>query len=127
MKCTTHLKIDTALCGTLAQLEEGRSIVTLTTTPEMGSDIQNLVHGGFVFGMADYAAMCAVNDPYVVLGSAETRFLKPVTVGEKLTAEAGVEETKGKKRVVKVSVRREEEVVFEGLFTCFVLASHVLG
>ncbi len=127
MKCTTHLKIDTALCGTLTHLEAGRSHVTLTTTDRMGSDDRGLVHGGFLFGMADYAAMCAVNDPYVVLGAADTRFIKPVTVGETLTAEAVVEERNGKKNVVEVSVRREAEIVFTGRFTCFVLESHVLG
>jgi len=127
MNCTTHLAINTDLCGTVTALEEGRCVVTLTTTSDMAADAQQLVHGGFVFGMADYAAMCAVNDPYVVLGAAETSFLKPVRVGEILTAEAVVEEVKGKKRMVPVTVRRGVEEVFKGTFTCFVLESHVLG
>ncbi|SCY66387.1 hotdog domain-containing protein [Desulfoluna spongiiphila] len=127
MKCNTHLKINNDLCGTVTTLEEGRCVVTLTTTPEMGADAQELVHGGFVFGMADYAAMCAVNDPYVVLGGAETSFLKPVRVGDSLTAEAMVNETKGRKRIVPVTIRRGQEEVFKGTFTCFVLETHVLG
>jgi acyl-coenzyme A thioesterase PaaI-like protein len=45
-------------------------------------DAHGLVHGGFVFGLADYAAMLAVNDPNVVLGAAEARFLKPVRRGD---------------------------------------------
>jgi acyl-coenzyme A thioesterase PaaI-like protein len=48
----------------------------------MAVDDRGLVHGGFVFGLADHAAMLAVNDPNVVLGAASTRFLKPVRVGE---------------------------------------------
>ncbi|BCS95932.1 thioesterase [Desulfoluna limicola] len=127
MECRTHLEINNDLCGTVTTLEEGRCVVTMTTTPEMGADVQGLVHGGFVFGMADYAAMCAVNDPYVVLGAAETSFLKPVKAGETLTAEAVVVETKGKKQIVPVTVTRGEEIVFKGTFTCFVLESHVLG
>ena len=33
-----------------------------------------------MFGAADYAAMLAVNDPNVVLGNAELRFVAPVEV-----------------------------------------------
>jgi acyl-coenzyme A thioesterase PaaI-like protein len=44
----------------------------------MAADQRGLVHGGFTFGLADYAAMVAVNDPNVVLGAAEVRFLAPV-------------------------------------------------
>jgi len=45
-------------------------------------DDHKLVHGGFIFGAADYAAMAAVNDPNVVLGSAEVSFLKPSKSGD---------------------------------------------
>ena len=127
MECTTHLKINNALCGTITTLEERLCVVEMETTPNMGSDTQQLVHGGFVFGMADYAAMCAVNDPYVVLGAAETQFLKPVKVGDRLTARAVVMEVKGRKHQVPVTVSRGDDVVFKGTFTCFVLDSHVLG
>ena len=75
--------------------------------------------------MADYAAMLAVNDPNVVLGAAETKFLKPVKTGDDLIAQAEVTGAKGKKRTVEVSVSRGEEVVFTGTFTCFALPCHV--
>ncbi|MCG8471532.1 MAG: thioesterase [Desulfobacterales bacterium] len=127
MKNKTHLEINEALCGTLTHQEENKSIIALTTTDAMRADERGLVHGGFLFGMADYAAMCAVNDPNVVLGSAETTFLKPVVVGETLTAEAHVKEEKGKKRSVRATITRNSEIVFEGNFLCFVLPTHVLG
>eukprot|EP00959_Pyramimonas_sp_CCMP1952_P285538 5970257-Pyramimonas_sp.AAC.2 len=76
--------------------------------------------------MADYAAMLAVNDPNVVLGAAETRFLKPVKTGDELVAHAAVTEEKGKKRTVAVSILRGGEEVFTGTFTCFALPCHVL-
>lgn len=98
-----------------------------TALPEMAADERGLVHGGFVFGLADYAAMLAVNHPNVVLGSAEVRFLKPVTVGERLVAHATVEETDGRKSRVLVEVRRGEEAVMSGSFRCFTLERHVLG
>ena len=87
---------------------------------------RGLVHGGFVFGLADYAAMLAVNHPDVVLGGAETRFLKPVAVGERLLARAEVLEASGRKSKVKVEVLREGEVVMTGDFACFTLDRHVL-
>ncbi|MGD8369628.1 MAG: hotdog domain-containing protein [Desulfobacterales bacterium] len=127
MNIDTHKRIDAELCGSAAALEKGASRVELTTVSRMAVDDTGLVHGGFVFGLADYAAMIAVNHPNVVLGAAEVRFLKPVRSGEKLVAEARVESTKGKKQVVPVTVTREGEPVFEGTFTCFVLDRHVLS
>ena len=54
-----------------------KAIVELTATPEMEADASGLTHGGFTFGLADYAAMLAVNHPNVVLGSAQTKFTSP--------------------------------------------------
>ena len=126
MTNTTHLEIDQGLCGTIVSQKEGFCQIRLTTQVIMRADAKGLVHGGFVFGMADYAAMCAVNHPHVVLGASEIRFLKPVVAGDTLDAFAEVKEADQKKREVKVTVRRREECVFEGHFTCFVLPGHVL-
>ncbi len=126
MNSRTHLAIDPDLCGTPRSIEPGAAEVELTLTPEMAVDDRGLVHGGFVFGLADYAAMLAVNDPNVVLGAADVRLLAPSRVGERLTARATVEQEQGKKRVVDVSVRCGELEVFAGRMTCFVLEQHVL-
>lgn len=126
MEPNTHLGIDQRLCGEPEALAEGQATVRLQTTSNMAADERGLVHGGFVFGLADYAAMLAVNDPNVVLGSADVRFLKPVVVGETVVAVAAVEETDRKKRTVSVSVRRDDDEVMKGTLTCFVLAQHVL-
>jgi len=127
----THLAIDRRLCGEPLEIAEGSAAVALLTLPEMAADDRGLVHGGFVFGLADYAAMLAVNHPNVVLGSAEVRFLKPVAVGERLVARAGVEESDGRRSRVRVEVRRGEEArceeaVMSGTFLCFTLERHVL-
>jgi acyl-coenzyme A thioesterase PaaI-like protein len=127
MEIITHLKIDAGFCGTALETRKGFSKVQLTTTPAMVADEKGLVHGGFIFGMADYAAMIAVNDPNVVLGAADVRFLKPVALGETVVAEARVSESRGKKHMVFVQVRRDDTAVFEGTFTCFVLEQHVLA
>lgn len=126
MRPRTHLGIDPRLCGEPLDLGEGGASVALVPTAEMAADDRGLIHGGFVFGLADYAAMLAVNHPYVVLGGAEVRFLKPVAVGERLVARAAVEESDGRRHRVQVEVLRGEEPVMAGTFSCFVLERHVL-
>lgn len=126
MDAKTHLAIDAELCGHPEELRAQYCRLRMITTERMAADARGLVHGGFIFGMADYAAMLAVNDPHVVLGAAEARFLKPVRTGERVVAEAQVESVNGKKHMVTATVYRDQEVVYQGTFTCFVLERHVL-
>ena len=126
MSINTHRQIDQILCGKPLSVQNGTSQVELTTTPQMAADERGLVHGGFIFGAADYAAMIAVNHPHVVLGASDVKFLKPVRVGDVVLAKATVQEVKGKKYWVSVSVAKGAEEVFQGMFTCFVLDKHVL-
>ncbi|MEM7048073.1 MAG: hotdog domain-containing protein [Acidobacteriota bacterium] len=123
----THLAIDATLCGRPRRLSEGRAEVVLDTLPSMVADDAGLVHGGFVFGCVDYAAMLAVNHPNVVLGAADCRFLAPVRLADRLVAEAQVEEAAGRKRRVRVTARVGEREVLTGVLTCFVLQDHVLA
>jgi acyl-coenzyme A thioesterase PaaI-like protein len=128
MNLKTHLAVNQSLCGQLLSLDEGIAIVKINTTSEMVVDDHGLVHGGFIFGAADYAAMAAVNDPNVVLGSAEVKFLKPSRSGDSVILKGRVTEVNGKRR--RVDVEGEDEAgakVFSGSFTCFVLEKHVLA
>jgi acyl-coenzyme A thioesterase PaaI-like protein len=127
MEQRTHLGIDPTLVGVITGGAEGSATAELRATAAMAADDRGLVHGGFTFGLADYAAMVAVNDPFVVLGGAATRFLAPVRVGDVMVATANVAAAKGKKRTIAVSVRVGETVVMEGELTCFILDAHVLG
>ena len=127
MTIITHKKIDQKLCGVPLFVAKNRSIIELTTTENMVADDSGLIHGGFIFGLADYAAMLAVNDPNVVLGSSEVKFLKPVVLNDLVLAEAHVEKEDGKKRIVNVVVKRGDDIVFDGSFTCFVLPEHILA
>jgi len=126
MRLRTHLEIDESLCGRVTELEEGFARVLLHTSRVMQADAKGLIHGGFLFGAADYAAMAAVNDPNVVLGGAEVRFLAPVRKGETVTFEARVTVEKGKRRRVEVIGAVEGRQVFRGNFEAFVLEKHVL-
>ena len=127
MQPNTHLAIDPRLCGRVRELGAGRSTVELALVDEMRADASGLVHGGFIFGAADYAAMVAVNDPNVVLGSAQVRFMRPSRVGDALVFEARIDAAEGRKRSVAVVGRSAEGVeVFAGTFVCLVLDAHIL-
>jgi acyl-coenzyme A thioesterase PaaI-like protein len=122
----THQDIDPTLCGAPIAIADGTATVRFRATPQMAVDARGLVHGGFVFGLVDHAAMLAVNDPHVVLGSAEGRFLAPVRVGDEVLATATLTEVRGRKRVLQASARVGERLVFEGSLVAFVLDRHVL-
>ncbi len=126
MEIKTHEKIDRRISGEPVELKEGYAKVVLKTEPFMAADEKGLVHGGFLFSAADYAAMLSVNHPNVVLGSAEVKFLKPVKVGDTVEFVAEVESSEGKKILVSVAGYRDGEEVFKGQFTCFVPSRHVL-
>ena len=122
----THEIIDRELCGDPVEMEEGFCKIKLNTLDNMAVDETGLVHGGFIFGLADYAAMLAVNHPNVVLGAADVKFLKPVKAGETAYAEARVEPSEEKKKIVNAVITIDGTEVFKGIFTCFVLDKHVL-
>lgn len=123
----THQLTSKKLVGEVLSITKDKATVKLEITEEMVVDNYNLAHGSFVFGLADYAAMVAINEPTVVLGSAEVKYLKPVVLGDELIAVATVLETKGKKVTANVIVQNNQKVtVFEGTFVCFVLDNHIL-
>ncbi|HEY0783589.1 MAG TPA: hotdog domain-containing protein [Thermoanaerobaculia bacterium] len=123
----THVAIDHRLCGEPLEIGAGTATVVLRTVPEMAVDATGLVHGGFVFGLADHAAMLAVNHPNVVLAAAHVKFLRPVAVGDRLVASASGPEGEERRAVVRVEVRRGDAMVMSGEFTCVTLDRHVLS
>ncbi len=122
----THNLTNKELVGEVLELKEGYSKVELITNDEMSVDEKGLIHGGFTFGLADYAAMVCVNHPNVVLGGAEVKFWAPVKVGEKMIAKAFLIKTEGKKNIVEVEINVENKKVFSGVFNCYILEKHVL-
>jgi len=124
----THLSISEELVGKVVKVETGvYAEVTLTVNEKMKADQKGLIHGGFTFGLADYAAMVAVNDPFVVLLASDVRFLKPVVIGDRLTARARISPTEGRKQKVSCDViNQNQEKVLGGEFLCMTLDKHVL-
>ena len=127
MEQNTHFKVNNKLSGEPIELGEGYSKVRLETNLDMITDKSGLIHGGFTFSLADYAAMLAINHPNVLLGGAQSRFLLPVVKGDVLIAEARLVRKEGKKLIVDVNVKRKEEIVFTGEFICFTPSKYILG
>lgn len=127
MKQTTHTTINLDLVGRVLEIETDHfARISLVTNNEMVVDNKGLIHGGFTFGLADYAAMTAVNHPNVVLTDAQVHFVRPVKLGDILLALGRVEEKDGKRRKVQVEIRVADKVVFQGKFNCIITEKHVL-
>ena len=115
MEIETHLNADPKYLGTPVSIQNGlEAEVELVALREMAVDGKGLVHGGFTFSLADYAAMLAVNHPNVVLGGVECRFLAPLKVGGLMKARAVVTNVKGRRREVDVDVFVGDEKGFRG-------------
>ncbi len=122
----THEKINMDLCGEIVKIERGYVEVRLVTTPEMIADNIGLIHGGFIFGAADYAAMVAVNEKNVVLVGSDCQFLSPVKFHDEVNFIAKVRHKEGRKRNVHVEAFVLDIKVFEGEFKTVVTERHVL-
>ncbi|MDD5387256.1 MAG: hotdog domain-containing protein [Sulfuricurvum sp.] len=122
----THEKVNSAFSGEVVKLERGNAKVVLETIEVMRADDLGLVHGGFIFSAADFAAMAAVNEPNVVLASSSCLFLSPVRIGDKVTFEAIEHQKEGRKRTVSVKGYVHEIKVFEGEFKTVITERHVL-
>lgn len=122
----THDKINQDLCGEIQKLEVGFVKLKLVTNHEMIADSQSLIHGGFIFSAADYAAMAAVNEKNVVLVASDCQFLSPVKFGDIVDFVAKVRHKEGRKRNVHVTGHVLDIKVFEGEFKTVVTERHVL-
>ena len=122
----THNLINTYLCGEITKHEKGYVELELETENEMVVDEMGLIHGGFVFGAADFAAMAAVNERNVVLVASECQFLAPVKLGDRVLFKAQVRHQEGRKRSVHVKAFVLDIKVFEGEFMTVITERHVL-
>ena len=123
----THDEINASLCGEIKEMLEGYVVVELETIAEMKADKHGLIHGGFIFGGADYAAMLAVNEKNVVLANSTSSFLSPVKLGDTVRFEARLKNKEGRKRFVKVKGFVLDVKVYEGEFRTIVTDNHVLN
>lgn len=128
MEIKTHKEINQELCGIPIAIQDGEfAVVKLKLTENMKVDEKGLVHGGFIFGGADYCAMLTVNHPNVVLAKAEVKFIKPAKVGEEIIFKSKILEKNATKYLIKVNgFNKEDTLVFTGSFYCVITEKHVL-
>lgn len=122
----THENINHALCGDIKTFKVGYAEVVLATTQDMAVDELGLIHGGFIFGAADFAAMVAVNQKNVVLAASNCQFLAPAKVGDTVIFYAKVQQKDGRKRNVEVEAFLHDVKIFTGLFRAVITDRHVL-
>ncbi len=123
---TTHERINQELCGEIEKIDHGVVNSVLTTIPEMVADSKDLIHSGFIFSAANYAAMVAVNEKNVILVASECQFLAPVKLGDIVNFTAKVRHKEGKKRNVNVVANVHNIKIFEGEFKTVITDNHVL-
>ncbi len=92
----------------------GRAVATMRVTGSMvnGHDI---VHGGYVFLLADTTFACACNShgPVTVAAGADITFVAPAKRGDELVATAEERTRYGRSGIYDVTVRRGDEVIAE--------------
>ena len=126
MEQNTHLMINTQLCGEVIEIAKGYAQVQLKTDAKMAADEEALLHGGFIFGAADFATMCAVNEPNVVLTGSTSRFIAPSVKGDIIEFEANLVEQDAPKGVVEVIGSCHGRDIFTATFKTYITKEHVL-
>lgn len=121
----THQRIKPNLFGNIISIEKGHSRVNLLTTNDMVIDELGLVHSGFIFSSADYAAATAVNEENVVIIGGRTSFLAPAKVGDLIEFEAKAKFEDSRKREINVVGKINDIKIFEGIFHAVVLDKHI--
>ncbi len=104
------------ITGQLIEVElNNRGQSLLETTEEMSPQKSEIIRGHYIFAQANSLAVAIIDADIVLTGSAKIRFRRPVFVGERLIAEARVNNRRDNKFFVKIVIRRDE-IVFEGDF-----------
>lgn len=106
---------------TVLEVKEGYSKITMTIRSEMVNGF-GIIHGGIAFSMADSAFAFACNNRNVLSVALDTSisFIKPVHVGDVLTAEAKEIHNGKSTGVYQVQISNQKDhlvAIFKG--TCF--------
>jgi acyl-CoA thioesterase len=92
----------------------GTAVLRMTVTPAMVNG-HGIVHGGYVFLLADSAFACACNShgPMTVAAGADITFVAPAYEGDVLVARAEERTRYGRSGLYDVTVLRGDEVIAE--------------
>jgi acyl-coenzyme A thioesterase PaaI-like protein len=105
------------LVGLLLTLELGSTAIsTLEIAPEMCFARTGIARGHHLFAQANSLAVAVIKAPVTLTAVARVRFLRPVHMGERVTAKAGVGATHGQRSLVRVISTVEGKPVLDGKF-----------
>jgi len=98
----------------LVEAADGQATVRMRVTAGMVNG-HALVHGGFIFLLADTAFACACNShgPVTVAAGADISFVRPARAGDLLEASARERVTSGRSGIYDVTVSRDGDVIAE--------------
>jgi acyl-CoA thioesterase len=99
---------------TLSEFGGGRAVASMRVTPEMVNG-HAILHGGYVFLLADtaFAYACNSRGPVTVAAGAEISFITAGKLGDVLVATAEERTRYGRNGIYDVTVRREDTVIAE--------------
>lgn len=104
------------LCGSIIKMSEEEVLVKFTPNEQMIGDQNNLIHSGFIFNAANYAAMCLVNQAHSLTIGAEVQFLAPIELEQEMLFLATIKYTNDRKYKVLVKGTLLDIKIFEGVF-----------
>lgn len=114
LQTCTALKSE--LCGSIIKMTYEEVMTKFVPTKQMISDESNLIHSGFIFNAANYAAMCLVNQPHAITIGAEVEFLAPVEFEQEMMFLATIKQSNAKKFEISVKGTLLDIKIFEAIF-----------
>lgn len=121
-----YLKLESANVGEVVKISDKHAETILTTDEGMTVDDLGMINPGSLFSAAMFCAIAAINNPFAVVVSAESKFLAPIEKGSEIHFFAKVMQDDAKKREVKVTGTLLGLKVFEGVFDIAVFEKHIL-
>lgn len=105
-----------SIVGELVELYRDKAITRFKPTDKMIMDESKMIHAGFVFNAASFAAMAAINKKHSVLIASDVKFLAPIELGHEVTFRAEAVQSDTKKCEVKVEGYLLDIKIFDSLF-----------
>lgn len=119
--------INQNIVGFLEEIAPGEATVKLICTDDMVADQKGLIHTGFMFNSANYAALLAINEPNAITIVSKANFLLPAVLDDEIIFKAHAMQTESRKRVVRVDGFLRDNKIFEAEFSIVVMDRHILG
>ena len=103
-----------ALGMRIIDITAGQATLTMTVRPDMVNG-QRIVHGAFIFALADsaFAFACNSHNVKAVAAQGDITFIRPGKLGDVLVASAREISRSGRSGIYDVQVRVGEEVIAE--------------